>query len=233
MMQEFGQHHVAQTAQNDEGHHRGHNHRAVPQAHEIVLVDGEAGIAKGGNGVEEGGKQGVQSRGLAPQEGQENQEDSRHFDAGRDEQYLQKFLLEFDAQVPLEEGIVQGGLGGQGEPPAQHEVGHGRKGHDAQAADLDEADDHHLAEGRIGGAGVHDDEAGDADRRGGGEQGVHPAHLTPGLGPGQQEKQGPHQNDPGETADQQGLGHLAIRPQASEKFTRHGDIYAMRGVSDP
>jgi len=57
MMPDFGNHHVAQPAQDDERHDRSHDHRAVAQSYKVVLIDREAGITKSGDGVKGGREQ--------------------------------------------------------------------------------------------------------------------------------------------------------------------------------
>ena len=70
------------------------------------------------------------------------------------------------------EDLAQQAAFADSDPPAQHEAQGGGQGHDPEAPQLDQDEDHRLAEGRETGPGIADDQAGHAGRRGGGEQGV-------------------------------------------------------------
>ncbi len=86
--------------------------------------------------------------------------------------------------------------------PARHEVGEEvGDGHDAQAAELDEPEQHPLAVGREGGGDIDRAQAGDADGAGGDKDGVRPADAGDG-GVGRLEEQGAQDDERAEAQHQ-------------------------------
>ena len=157
------------------------------------------------------GKEGLALMDPRPQ-GQKKNGGPRQFGNRGEPENLFKNQAEIDADILLKKGAVEQGLGFQREPFPQKLISNGRKGHDPQAPGLNEGHDDHLPEVGESGGGVHHDEAGDAHRAGGGEEGVQKTNRRP-LGPGEQQQKRAQQNNPGEAAHQDGLGKLKKVPE--------------------
>ena len=114
------------------------------------------------------------------------------------------------------------GLGGGGYPGLQAQPAGGQdpeqraEGHHAEAADLDQDQDDHLAESAPEDGCVHGDQAGDADGGGGGEQRLQQAGPAPAcLGHREQQQPGPD-GDGGGEAQHDHLGRVARRERPEE-----------------
>ena len=173
--EEAGQFHQdveADAPQEDEEHEDEVHGQVAGEAHEVVRVEGETGVAEGRDGVEEG----PEPAHLATGEGLQ-----RHGPGGLDAQADHE---DVDEEPPEPEGrVAQKGLAhGQavreGHAPAPEVEDQARVGHDAQAADVDQ---HGQDEGREGRARVHHRQPRDTGGRDRGEHGVDPGNGRPVL----------------------------------------------------
>ena len=151
-----------------------HDQRPVRQAHQGVAEGGEAGVAEGADGVEDRGPQALAAVGDHAVEPAVKQRRPGRLDGQGHQDDEAQGAPDLGQHRHLEDLAQEAALAHADAPPQQQAQGRGQ-GHDAQSAELDQQQDHRLAERREAGPGVPHDQPGDADGAGGGEQGVeHP-----------------------------------------------------------
>jgi len=137
-------------------------------------MEAEAGVAEGRDGMEHSRErfeaQGVEDveRGRAPA-----------FDDHGPEHEVDQEAPDLEVRV-VEQALAHGHPVRQADAPAPEIEDQAGIGHDAQAPELDEGQDDDLPEAAELGAGVDHGQAGDAGRRGRGEDGVDPGQPAAG-----------------------------------------------------
>jgi hypothetical protein len=174
----LGQHEKSQPAAGDQHHHHGVDPQVVAPWAKAVRLKGEPRIAECGHGMEQSGEERF-ARGLVEQETCGQQQRPQPFDHQCDAQHLQQQGQQTadgaKGQAVLKHLAVE-----EGNSPRHQVQKADRKGHDAQAARLDQQQDDPLAEQGEPRARVQHRQAGDTHGGGGGEQGVH--HSDAGSG---------------------------------------------------
>ena len=186
-------HKKAQAADGNEAHDNP-QHQDIPgEARHAGIGPGvasqnvEARVAEGGNTV----KNRIPQPPAQAEHGHKAQREERRAgklqQAGADQRVLHHPY--HAGQVVHPQGGGDGKPLGKADAPVQRQKNQGDHAHETQAAQLDQAQDHHLAEGAPVEPRVLNDEARDAGGGGGGEQAVQPGGEFPALGGDRQAQQ--------------------------------------------
>ena len=221
--QEFPQHAEADAAQNDAARDHQVDHRIIAEGHQIVGAQGEARVAEGGNSVENRAE-GVKKAGIM----QIEQHGGKGFDTENQGQHLAHKSRQIE--IAAQQGLADRLAVGKRHVVAPEQKDDARIGHDAQAAQLDQEEQHALAQGAEHRTDVHGREPGDADRRGRQKAGVQGLQFPARMPARRQAEQHGAQGDgsqkgedrPGKRAEQT----LALH--CSGVFQAWGDCKARR-----
>jgi hypothetical protein len=129
----------------------------------------------------------------------------RGLDNGHAGHHPQQEMAQMEGRV-LKQALAHGDMVGERDATSPEVKKQAGVGHDAQAAQLDEHQDHGLAESAEGRAGIHHGESRDAGGRGGGEQGVQKGDSRTGVACGTAQKRRAEEDGSGEDVDGQGHG---------------------------
>ena len=210
----------AEAADDDKGHNRKIHDRirriaAEAAARVHIRQHVEARVAERGDGMEHAVPQRPAEAELR-QEAEKQDQRAHALDRGRAAQDVAHEA--HDAAV----GVAAQRLGQhhalpQADPAPQREEKQAGDGHEAETADLDEQQDHHLAEHRPVRTGIDADEARDAGRGGRGEQARQKRRRPAGpCRGGQTQQPRPKEDDPEKHQHDQ-----LARPDPAEKHSKH------------
>lgn len=200
-------HHVLPHEKAQSSHHHqgggGQQGQGVPlEAHQagkgpgVPSLQVESGVAEGGHRVEQCVPQ-APEKPIPGDHGERQQDRPQKLKGGGAHQ-----RVAHHPHHPVQVVEVQGGHDdeplGKADAPVGRQGDKGDDRHKAQPAQLDEQQDHRLAEGRPGEEGVRHHQPGDAGGRGGGEEGgKEPLALPRPAGKGQAQQEGAQENDDG------------------------------------
>jgi len=151
--------------------------RIRAEALQAVGIQAESGVVERADRVEERAENPLRNA-VPRDEHREKQDEPRGLDRenGFDDQLEQ---IPHTAKVRRAQALLERQEVAETHPPAEREENQARGGHIPEPADLDEQDQHPVAEVREVGRCVHDDEAGHADRARGRENHVDQAPPLP------------------------------------------------------
>lgn len=181
-----------------------------PRVGQAVGEGGKARVAESGDRVKDGLESALTETTVSRQGGEKKESPNDFGDKGEDNDEADDVgdlgEVFFRDHFPQDLMIVK-------RHPAEENGGEVKsEGHDAQAADLNQAEDDDLSRGGEKGGGVFDGETRDADGAGAGKEGIQPGQCEAGFdGAGKFEEQGANSDDEGEAAHEKPAGaHVQV-----------------------